>query len=148
MVNSHLNKVVSCLVIVAFVGATTRLHAQQSNPPTPPLSQSTTTDGMRDGELLASQKRTGGNFGGGLAVGLLTGLIGPGIGYVVIGPDSFTPEAMQMNQGKGPEYQLGFKSGWEKKTQEKKRNAFFMGGLLGSAALLVFYVSVTSSHGK
>lgn len=147
MLNSQIKRTASCLVILAMFSASTlNLSAQQPAQAIQATAQGTTADGMRDGELLAEQKKTGGNLAGGLAVGALTGLVGAGIGYFVIGPESFTPEAMQMNQGKSSDYQLGFRTSWEKKTKEKKRNAFIAGGLLGTIAFVALYVAATGSN--
>jgi hypothetical protein len=105
----------------------------------------TVAAGMVDGEAFAESIRTGGKVGLGVCVGVLTGLIGTGIGYFVTGPESMTTEAHQRCSSKSPDYQLGFKSGWDKKTQSKKRNAFLVGGLLGTAAFVVLSIAATSS---
>ena len=94
---------------------------------------------------MAEGLHTGGKFGGGLAIGVLTGIIGTGIGYFVIGPETLSAAALQRNQGRSADYQLGFKTGWEKKTKAKKRNAFLAGGLLGTAAFVALVVSAHSS---
>ncbi len=104
-------------------------------------SQETLATGMLEGETLAASKGAGGKLGIGLAVGVLTGLIGTGIGYFVIGPEPMTAEAIQRQANKSAEYQMGFKAGWEQKTQTKKRNAFLAGGLLGTAAFVAILVS-------
>src|SRR4051812_29553854 len=123
------HRIVSVAVIIAFVVTTTEVVGaqapQQSATPAAGASQSaeTTATGMNDGELLAGGTRTGGNLAAGLALGALTGLIGTGIGYFVIGPKDLTAEAIQRMSGKNADYQLGFKAGWEKKTESKKRRA-------------------------
>jgi hypothetical protein len=110
-----------------------------------PTGKDTTAAGMIDGEALAESTRTGGKLGAGLGIGVLTGLIGTGIGYFVVGPARMTPEALERYSNKNPEYQMGFKSAWEKKSQSKKRNAFLVGGLLGTAAFVVVLVSAQGS---
>lgn len=107
-------------------------------------TQDTMASGMLEGEVLAGSERTGGKLGVGLVVGVLTGLIGTGIGYFVIEPAPMSAEAIQRQLNKSPEYQMGFKSGWEKKTQSKKRNAFLAGGLLGTVAFVALLVSSQS----
>jgi hypothetical protein len=114
--------------------------------PQTPESKDTMAAGLIDGEALAEGRRTGGKLGAGLGIGVLTGLIGTGIGYFVIGPDDLSPEAMQRSEGKSPEYQLGLKNGWERKTRSKKRNAFLAGGLLGTAAFVVLLASAQSGE--
>ena len=97
--------------------------------------------GLLEGETLGEAQRTGANLAAGLAVGLLTGLIGTGIGYFVIGPSSMNAEAVQRSNGKNADFQLGLKTGFEKKTQSKKRGAFLAGGLLGTAAWIAMLAS-------
>jgi hypothetical protein len=67
----------------------------------------------------------------------LTNFIGTGIGYFVIGPQSLDGRAMTKQADKGTDYQLGFKTAWDKKTQSKKRGSFLAGGLLSTAVILV-----------
>jgi hypothetical protein len=101
--------------------------------------------GYRDGERQADAAKAG-KFGTGLVVGALTGLLGTGIGYFVVGPKSLDGSAMMKSAEKGDEYQLGFRTAWDKRTQSKKRNTFFVGGLLGTAAFVAVYLSANSSN--
>ena len=93
----------------------------------------TSSRGMMDGEMHAERQGTWGKFAGGLAIGLFTGPLGPGIGYFLIGPTPMDGEALNAMDGKGSDYQLGFLTGWNKKTKAKKRSIFLVGGLLGAA---------------
>ena len=102
-------------------------------------------DGLLQGQMTAERIGTGGNMVGGLAVGALTGLIGTGIGYFLIGPAQPDGYVNQMFSGKGGDYQSGFMAGWDKKTRSRKRNAFLGGGLLGT---LAFVVLVAGSWSK
>jgi hypothetical protein len=57
--------------------------------------------GMFDGMMAAERIGTGGNVAGGLLVGVLTGLIGTGIGYLIIGPANIDVNALAMMEGGG-----------------------------------------------
>ncbi len=104
----------------------------------------TMAEGMLEGEMLAENVPTAGKMGVGLGVGALTGLIGTGIGYFVVGPEPLPADVVLRYADKSADYQLGFKAGWEKKSKSKKRNAFLAGGLLGTAAFVVLFVAATS----
>jgi hypothetical protein len=102
--------------------------------------------GLLDGEALAESHGTGGNLGAGLGIGLLTGLIGTGIGYFVVGPSPLSAEAIQRSLGKSADYQLGLKTGWEKRSRQRKRNAFLAGGLIGTAVWIAVLASAQSAQ--
>jgi hypothetical protein len=102
--------------------------------------------GLLDGEALAESQSTGGKLAAGLGVGVLTGLIGTGIGYFVIGPSDLSPEVLQRGTGRSADYQLGLKTGYERKTRSRKRNAFLAGGLLGTAAFIAMVAASGSGQ--
>ncbi len=145
-----MRRAVAVIVMVSFViSATGIASAQSAYLPADavvqtPESNDTLTAGLLDGEMLAEGRRTGGKFGAGLGIGVLTGLIGTGIGYFVIGPDELSAEALRRGEGKSADYQLGLKTGWERKTQSRKRKAFLAGGLLGTAAFVAVMLAATS----
>ncbi len=146
MKHSRFHRLVSGMLLVTFfVASTEGLGAQQAAPPAT-ASTGTAAEGQRDAELLAETVGTGGKVAGGVAVGLLTGFIGTGIGYFMIGPQAISADAALAQQGKSAEYQLGFKNGWAKKTKDKKRKAFLVGGLLGTAAFIALVVSASSAE--
>ena len=97
------------------------------------------SDGMIDGEVFAERIRTGGKFGLGIGIGVLSGLVGTGIGYFVVGPDPMSREAFERYNSGNYDYKSGFKAGWDKKTRSKKRGSFLRGGLIGAviSALIV-----------
>lgn len=64
------------------------------------------------------------------------------IGYFIIGPQDLSAEAALAQQGKSSEYQQGSTVGWANKTKSKKRNAFLIGGLLGTAAWVVALLQI------
>lgn len=88
--------------------------------------------GARDGEMHAEKISTAGKFAGGLAVGLFTGPIGTGIGYFLLGPAQLDGDALAAMAGKGADYEFGFRIGWERKTQSRKRGKYLAGGILGT----------------
>lgn len=133
---------VTVALIVCFVAASIQTAGAQSiQPPAQSASPDTMSAGVVEGEMLAERTRTGGKLGLGLGIGVLSGLIGTGIGFFVIGPEPMSAEALQRQSNRSAEYQMGFKSGWDKKTKSKKRNAFLAGGLLGTAAFVAVLVS-------
>lgn len=138
---------VSCFTLTASGIAEAQTPAAPAAPAatSTPASNDTMAAGVLDGETLAEGLGTGGKLGTGLAVGVLTGLIGTGIGYFVIGSEPLSREALQRSVGKSADYQLGLKTGWEQKTRSRKRKAFLGGGLLGTAAFVVVYAAATSS---
>ena len=144
---SRVHRSAAVPVLVAFfLSATGIAHAQApaaSVPivPAAPSSSDNLPAGLLEGEILAEGEATGGKLGVGLAVGVLTGFIGTGIGYFVIGPTPLSAEALQRSVAKSADYQLGLKTGWERKTKSRKRNAFLTGGLLGTAAWIVIYAA-------
>ncbi|RPJ79494.1 MAG: hypothetical protein EHM13_13350, partial [Acidobacteria bacterium] len=76
-----------------------------------PSTGDTLADGMLEGEMLAERTRTSGKLALGLGVGVLTGVIGTGIGYFVVGPEPVSADVMYRYSNRSPEYQLGFKTG-------------------------------------
>ena len=102
-------------------------------------SQYTSSKGMLEGEMMGENVSTGGKFALGLVVGALTGVIGSGIGYFLVGPAPITVQAYHRMEGKGDDYHMGFKNAWDKKTRSKRRNAFLGGGVLGWLAFLAIY---------
>jgi hypothetical protein len=141
------------LIVTTFVSSASAANAQSAPAPPPvaaPVQSAPSGDtlaaGLLDGETLGEGQRTGGNLGAGLAVGVLTGLIGTGIGYFVVGPSPLSAEALQKSAGRSADYQLGLKTGWERKTKSKKRNAFLAGGLLGTVAWIAIYSAAQSAE--
>lgn len=102
-------------------------------------------DGSLEGEAVAEGLPTGGKAGFGVVIGFFTGFIGTGIGYFVIGPASMTPVALEKYNEGNSDYKMGFKLGWDKKTQSKKRNAFLGGGALGTLAIVLVLANAQSN---
>ena len=110
------------------------------------IGAGTAAEGRRDAEELANTLGTGGKVAGGAVVGFFTSLIGTSIGYFIVGPQALSAEAALLQQGHTPEYQLGFKTGWAEKTKSKKRKAFLIGGLLGTAASISLIVRAVNAN--
>ena len=113
--------------------------------PSPPAEEETMANGLVAGEQMA-QKQTGtGRAGAGFAVGLLTGFIGTGIGYAVLGPAPLSRLALLALEEKNDEYQMGFQNGWKDETKSAKRSSFVKGGVFGSiiaiAAFVIYYTT-------
>lgn len=138
MRHSKFYRLVCGVLLVTLITSSTDVLLAQV--PAAPVTPGTAAEGQRDGELLAES--TGGKAGTGVVVGVLTGIIGTGIGYAVLGPREMSAEGALAQQNKSAEYQAGFKSGWAKKTQSKKRNSFLVGGLVGTAAWVAVLFSV------
>ena len=104
------------------------------------LQEKGAADGSLAGEVMAESLPTGGKLGLGVLIGFLTGVIGTGIGYSVIDPESMTPEVFERCNEGNSDYKIGFKLGWDKKTQSKKRKAYLAGGVLGTLGFLMLIV--------
>ena len=101
----------------------------------------TAVHGMMEGAMFAENVPTGGTLATGLIVGCLSGLIGTGIGYFIIGPGQLTPAAQiaLMKPEASADYQMAFRQSYDKKSRSRKRNTFLGGGILGT---LIFVVIV------
>ena len=147
MKHSAFKRFVSGVIIVTLVAASTEgLGAQQATPQPTSIGVGSAAEGQRDGELLAETMNTGGKVASGVAVGALTGMLGTGIVFLFIGPQDLSADAAVAQQGKSAEYQLGFKTGWAKKTKDKKRKSFLLGGLLGSPAFVLIALYAISER--
>jgi len=113
--------------------------------PSPPAEEETMEAGLAAGEQMALNQDGTGRTGTGFAIGLLTGFIGTGIGYAVLGPAPLSTQALLALEEKNDEYQLGFRNGWEQETKSAKRSSFVKGGVIGTiitiAALLIVYTN-------
>ena len=142
-------KLVAILLAVAILTPTGSVLAQvgiqlaQVNPtPSEKLAQTSIpsfnegfTDGKRQAEMTkANMLRTG------LLAGGLLGPLGTGIGYYMVGPKDIEVNFLRQISAKGEEYESGFRKGWDKETEKKKRSSFLKGGLLGSAAAIYLFL--------
>ncbi|MFC1485745.1 hypothetical protein ACFL55_01810 [Candidatus Latescibacterota bacterium] len=113
----------------------------QVGEPVSPSPVFTMSEGYMAGRITAEGRSTTGSFVGGLFCGMLTGLIGTGILWGVTQGDDVPIQFISTYQGKGTDYSMGFINGYRERTKEKKRGARLGGGLLGTAAFLVFFLS-------
>ena len=115
--------------------------AQVAEAQQPPARVYSMGDGMLDGQMFAERVGTEGTFLGGLACGVLLGLIGTAICYVLTGPASLSPREYRAMEDKGSDYQVGFQQGFKTKSKSRKRGAALGGGLLGSLVGVVIYLN-------
>jgi hypothetical protein len=133
----------SIIPICALIALTTApLAAQQPQQSAEKSSvvAKSMADGMVTGQMLAEQQGTGGSFVGGLAGGVLLGLIGTAIAYVAQGPADLSAVHLVEAQKYGSEYTLGVQQGFAEKSKKKKKSSALAGGLLGTAAFLAVVV--------
>ena len=108
----------------------------------PSDAASTVAAGQADGETAARSHGTGGYFVGGLASGVLLGLIGTGITYAVAASSAteLTASELTATTAKGPVYQQGYKDGYAKQLKSSRKSSALAGGLLGTAAFVAIYL--------
>ena len=85
-----------------------------------------------------------GSYFGGFAGGLFFGLIGTGIAYAVQSKPDLEPEQTILLKDKSPEYQMFYTDAYKGDVQKKKRSSALVGGLVGTAILVVVIVSASS----
>jgi hypothetical protein len=91
--------------------------------------------GKQDGGNIS----TGGSVAAGLAGGLLLGLIGTGI-VVLVQSDS-EPSQLELKNLEGDECQYAYLEAYKNKSVGKKRKSALIGGLVGTAILVLIIVS-------
>jgi hypothetical protein len=133
---------VAVLLTAVPVAAQTPVVDRQG---TPAVETRSMADGMVAGQMLANTRGTGGSFVGGLAGGLVLGLIGTGIAYAAQGPSELPVSALAESQKYGSEYLLGVQQGFADRSKAKKRSSALTGGLLGTAAFVALVLSASGS---
>jgi hypothetical protein len=110
---------------------------------TPSSDASSVAAAVAEGRELAESEGTGGWFAGGVASGLVLGLIGTAIITVAANNAGSNVPASQQSilAAKSPDYSQAFARGYREKLKSKKRTSALTGGLLGTAAFLVIYIS-------
>ena len=109
--------------------------------------QASYAEGLQQGRNAASRHySSGGWFGGGVACGLLGGLIGTGILAAASQGGTANPPASELVriQQQDCQFQAGFMRGYDRKANAKALGASVYGGLLGTAVIVTVYLLVTA----
>ena len=137
-------------VVLALVFGASALLAQQQQPSAVTQSGAPTSDvmakGQLDGQAAAQSAGTGGWMAGGVVTGLFTGLIGTAVIWAVAGSSDVSVPADRRVQiaNEPPTYQQSYKSGYGQKLKSRRKASALGGGLLGTAAFVLIYISATS----
>jgi hypothetical protein len=107
------------------------------------------TQAQAEGQLAATSVGTGAWFGGGFASGLLLGLIGTGVTYAIAANSNaeLPPDRRLLVMNQPLAYQQAYEKGFADKVRSKRRTSALTGGLLGTATILVIYLSAISDSG-
>ena len=141
------------VVNLAILFGASSLFAQQSQPAgatqagTPTVADAM-AQGRLDGSVAAQSVGTGGWMAGGVVTGLLTGLIGTAVIWAVAGSSDVSVPADRRLQiaSQPPTYQQSYEAGFGEKLKSKRKAAALGGGLLGTAAFVLLYVSATADQ--
>ena len=128
------------LLLALLFGASSILAAQQ---PAPTAGQEELARGRLDGQVAAQAIGTGGWFIGGVASGVLTGLIGTTVIWIAAGSTDVSVPADRRLQivNQTAVYQQAFESGYGEKLKAQRKRSALRGGLLGTAAFVVWYLA-------
>ena len=102
--------------------------------------------GQVEGQAAAQVVGTGGWVAGGVVTGVLTGLIGTAIIWAVAGSsDASVPADRKLLIAEQPSvYQQSYEAGYGQKLKSRRKSAALTGGLLGTAAFVLLYLSASS----
>jgi hypothetical protein len=105
--------------------------------------------GSLDGKVAANSRGTGSYFAGGVGYGVLLGLIGTGIGYVLAGHDNVNLPTNQpfMFSDSSETYRRAFTQAYADRVKAKRKSSALAGGLTGTAIIVVVVASIVSSQG-
>lgn len=101
-----------------------------------------------DGEMAAMNVGTGGWFGGGLASGVLLGLIGTGVTWAAAGSSNAAlPADRQLLLASQPvEYRQLYEKAYADKVKSKRKSSALKGGLVGTAAFVLLVASASGGQ--
>jgi hypothetical protein len=140
------------LLALALIPATTAAQA----PTQQAMSDSATaaalailTQAQAEGQAAAMNVGTGGWFGGGFVGGVLLGLIGTGVTYAFASSSNVEvpPDRRLLVVSRPVAYQQAYEKAFGDKVRSKRKVSALTGGLLGTATLLVIYISAASDGG-
>jgi hypothetical protein len=131
------------LAALAIAAALVAAPLAAQEQPVEPTRRGTLAEGMNDGTLRGNSVGTGGYFAGGFASGLMLGLIGTGLAYVVASSsDVGLPAAQVSFADRSPEYIQGYAMTYGQRVKSRRTQSALAGGLLGNVALLVIVMSM------
>lgn len=143
---------VALVLIPARVAA--QQPAQQAKPDSATVAAMTAAatllaQAQAEGQMAAVGVGTGGWFGGGFASGLLLGLIGTGVSYALASSSNaeLPPDRRLVITSQPLAYQQAYEKGFADKVRSKRRTSALTGGLLGTATILVIYLSAAADGG-
>jgi len=138
------------LVLAILFGASS-LMAQQTQPAAvtqsgTPSNSELMARGRLDGQSAAQQVGIGGWMTGGVVTGVFTGLIGTVVIWAVAGSSGVSvPADRRVSIADQPAtYQQSYEAGYSEKLKSRRKGAALGGGLLGTAAFVLLYVSANS----
>jgi hypothetical protein len=103
--------------------------------------------GTLDGASAGKTVGTGGWLAGGLVSGVLLGLTGTGISYAIAASCDVTLPATTraMLPEKDPSYTQAYEASYGEKVKSKPKSSALVGGLIGTATLVVLVASASGS---
>ena len=145
-------KSVKGVVLAILFGASSLLAQQDKQAAVTQAGQPTAAElmakGTLDGQTAAQNVGTGGWMAGGVVTGLFTGLIGTAVIWAVAGSsDVSVPADRKITiANETATYQQAYEAGFGNKLKSRRKAAALGGGLLGTAAFVLIYISASSSN--
>jgi len=104
------------------------------------------TQAHAEGEMAAANVGSSGWFAGGVASGVLLGLIGTGVTWALAANSrvEVAPDKRLLISSRSVTYQQLYEKAYGDKVKSKRKTSALTGGLLGTATFLVIYLSATS----
>lgn len=136
-------------VLVLFTPMVARSQVQQSSAAPVPAAAAMTPDAVSraqvEGQTAAMNVGTGGWFGGSMVSGVLLGLIGTGISYGLAASSNveMPPEKKLTITSPDAAYHAYAEKAYADKVHAKRKSSALKGGLLGTAAFVLLYVSAS-----